>query len=637
MNNLFSFKDSRIAVQLFAAKTESYSEFKDFSKKPMNILKAITLTLFAAQSLILDQAKDPTIGADNFIMQSNAIDNVKLRSTSSNRADSDLRVKLIQPDSASQVTSFTPTFVWHSVKTNGPIEYRLLIAKIDGRVIFDKWIGADTSQTIASPNTFEDLNPYYWTVYASSGDWQVQSSIWSFWIDQNKVTDLAAQNLVLEQEKSQWKPGEEIKITATVQNSGPIVAEGCYVILYSGNTNRNYFNYAAHRKTIALDTVFIQSLPLNKPQTITLSTRLPSGFNHFFIRIDPDPGLKDVLYSNNFNEGIKIQTENRLLALKCLCLIYPNYLDPESGEKKLIDSDLNVLQQNITAFQRYFWDHTHIIQIQVDTLVIDRMLSVKNFTYQNDQMGFYLSPLQINQDLKRRSIAKKDYDFVYVYYSWWNTKSTWSGYSGYTFKEASLFKQKVPFLAQPVVTGQVDDEKTAIHELLHLFDNIYEANGERRFYSPHHRMLYSTFDRNEEFYEWMLETWPTDRWFDLKIGQIIPRQEAIWSLDPFKKDIESKALILSQNYPNPFNKITAITYRIPTSASRSGSNKVRLVIYDLWGNRIRTIVDYKQNPGTFRVYWDGKDQQGNVVSSGIYFYALTADEQRQVKKLLFIR
>ncbi len=603
----------------------------------MNIIKASMLILFVVQGFNLEQAKRPISQEKKSFIQKNVSRNVVLSSNLSNYVDNNFHVKLIQPDSASQVTSFTPTFVWHPVKGRKQIEYRLLIAKIDGRIIFDKWIGSDTSCTISTPNAMEDLNPYYWTVYASSGDQQAQSPVWSFWVDQEKVTDLAVQNIVLEQKKSQWKPGEEIKIVATVQNSGPINAEGCYVTLYSGNINRNYFNYAAHRKTIALDTVFISALPLNMPQSITLSARLPSGFNHLFIRIDPTPGQKDVIYSNNFSEGIKIQTEDRRLALKCLCLIYPNYVDPESGEKRLTESDLNTLHQNIIASQRYFWDHTHIIQIHFDTLLVDRLLSIKNFTYQNDQWGFYLSPAQINQDLRRRNISKGEYDFVFVYYSWWNSKSFWSGYSGYSFNKARLFNQKFPFLAQPVTIGQIEDEKTAVHELLHLIDELYEENGEPQFHSPHHRVLYTTFEKDEDYYDWILETWPTDRWFNLKIGQIIPQQDAFWSLEPFKRDLKPKMPILSQNYPNPFNKMTAIVYRIPQPNSPPMSIKIKLVICDLFGNPVRTLVDHLQNPGTYRVYWDGKDQQGNTVSSSIYLYELTAGEQRQVKKLLFIQ
>lgn len=575
---------------------------------------------------------------DNYSsIRPNGIERGSAVSIFSNQIDNNSLIKLIQPDSASQVTSFTPTFIWHAVEADCTIEYRLLIAKIDGKIVLDEWVGPDTSYTITSPSYFEDLNPYYWSVKAFYGNRQAQSPLWSFWVDQDIVTDLTVANIMLEQDKANWNPGDEVKIQATIQNSGPIDAEGCFVTLYSGNINRNYFSYAAHRKTIALDTVFVPTLKMNDPQMITLSARLPYGFNHFFARIDPVAGMKDVIYSNNYTNGITIQTEDRLLSLKSLFIIYANYFDPEVGEKSLNQNDINMLHQNIRNFQHYFWNHTHIIQIHVDTLLIERRLSDKDFTYHNDQWGYFLSPNQVSIDLIQRNITEVDYDFMFVYYSWWNSTSSWSGYSGYTLQDAKLFNKKIHFLAQPVTAGKIEDEQTAIHEFLHLLDNLYEGAEKLRFYSPHHRMLYTTFEKNEDYFDWILETWPTDKWFDLKIGQFVNRLDATWTIAPAKIFDEPKKLILSQNYPNPFNKITTIIYKIPQLDSPATSGKVRLVIYDILGNQIQTLVNTMQNPGTYRVYWNGKNKQGNPVSSGIYFYELNAGKQRQVKKLIYIQ
>jgi flagellar hook assembly protein FlgD len=71
---------------------------------------------------------------------------------------------------------------------------------------------------------------------------------------------------------------------------------------------------------------------------------------------------------------------------------------------------------------------------------------------------------------------------------------------------------------------------------------------------------------------------------------------------------------LHQNYPNPFNPTTNINFSIPQT------EKVHLAIYDIQGTLIRTLVDHElYNQGTYRVTWDGKDQLGQRVSSGIYF------------------
>ncbi|MFC1508289.1 SBBP repeat-containing protein [Candidatus Omnitrophota bacterium] len=90
---------------------------------------------------------------------------------------------------------------------------------------------------------------------------------------------------------------------------------------------------------------------------------------------------------------------------------------------------------------------------------------------------------------------------------------------------------------------------------------------------------------------------------------------------------------LSQNSPNPFNPITTIEYTIPSG----NSVYVRLNIYDLRGALVRTLVDHASSPGIHTVVWDGTDETGNNVSTGVYFYQLRAGEFIQTKKMLFMK
>jgi len=90
-------------------------------------------------------------------------------------------------------------------------------------------------------------------------------------------------------------------------------------------------------------------------------------------------------------------------------------------------------------------------------------------------------------------------------------------------------------------------------------------------------------------------------------------------------------LFLSQNHPNPFNASTMITYRIP---SRS---RVTICIYNLLGERVKTLIDTDNMPGIHTVFWDGTDYRGAAVSSGIYFYSIMAGELLQSKKMLLLK
>ncbi len=91
--------------------------------------------------------------------------------------------------------------------------------------------------------------------------------------------------------------------------------------------------------------------------------------------------------------------------------------------------------------------------------------------------------------------------------------------------------------------------------------------------------------------------------------------------------------ILKQNYPNPFNDKTTIRYDLWGNYERS----VELVIYNLLGERVRTVISGRQRGGQHVADWNGTDDKGNAAPSGIYFYVLNADNQRIVKKMLFLK
>ena len=80
---------------------------------------------------------------------------------------------------------------------------------------------------------------------------------------------------------------------------------------------------------------------------------------------------------------------------------------------------------------------------------------------------------------------------------------------------------------------------------------------------------------------------------------------------------------LSQNYPNPFNPFTTIPFQVGDSRFVVHSPlRTTLKIYNILGQLVRTLVDKEKAPGNYNVVWDGKDDSGKEVSSGIYFYQL---------------
>ncbi len=107
--------------------------------------------------------------------------------------------------------------------------------------------------------------------------------------------------------------------------------------------------------------------------------------------------------------------------------------------------------------------------------------------------------------------------------------------------------------------------------------------------------------------------------------QIIPssiQQESINIGDRFK---------LFHNYPNPFNPETNISYQL------AQQDKVTITIFNSLGQKVKTLLDENQSQGYYSITWDGKNETGRTMSSGVYFYQLKTNSKIEMKKMIMIK
>lgn len=89
--------------------------------------------------------------------------------------------------------------------------------------------------------------------------------------------------------------------------------------------------------------------------------------------------------------------------------------------------------------------------------------------------------------------------------------------------------------------------------------------------------------------------------------------------------------VLEQNYPNPFNPNTVITYKLPVASN------IELTIYNLIGQKVTTLVNERQSAGIYQIKWDGYNQNGNQMASGVYLYRLITGSFVETRKMVLLR
>ena len=182
-----------------------------------------------------------------------------------------------------------------------------------------------------------------------------------------------------------------------------------------------------------------------------------------------------------------------------------------------------------------------------------------------------------------------------------------------------------------MVTGGLDDNEASKWELYNpdTFTNVHEGDYPGKQIDP----LVQSLPNGKVLFAGGL-TWD--------LSGNLPTQgptQVCYLYDPtgmsnsIEKDINSiNSFKLYQNFPNPFNPTTTISFKI------SQSSNVSLIIYDLLGREINRLIDNRlYASGTYQIVWNGKDQFGIPVSSGMYLYRLEASDKIITRKMLLIK
>ncbi|UCF05526.1 MAG: T9SS type A sorting domain-containing protein [bacterium] len=155
--------------------------------------------------------------------------------------------------------------------------------------------------------------------------------------------------------------------------------------------------------------------------------------------------------------------------------------------------------------------------------------------------------------------------------------------------------------------------------------NIYRSEGDEQHFQKINEELILPDAGNEYRDE---DVFP-GRTYNYQIGAVDESGESFSYI--LTLSLPPKALTLYQNYPNPFNPSTTISFYLPQA------QRVVLTIYDVQGRRVKTLVDGTKEEGTNKVIWNGTNDRGSAVGSGVYYYRLVAGKKVITKKLVVLR
>jgi len=203
--------------------------------------------------------------------------------------------------------------------------------------------------------------------------------------------------------------------------------------------------------------------------------------------------------------------------------------------------------------------------------------------------------------------------------------------------ESASISRSLSFGAAPTATNGIDPEYDI--DLFPAFPGAADA------YLDNH--LSKSIVDNGNYLEWTLNlseatriradisNVPSD--WDVKLNDIDLRTVNFVNLDAGSYKLTANRagvpveFSLAQNTPNPFNPWTSINYTVPTVSN------VSVAVFNVLGENVRTLVNGVQEAGTWSVVWDGLNNDGLKVSSGVYFYKMTAGNYSETKKMTLIR
>lgn len=346
----------------------------------------------------------------------------------------------------------------------------------------------------------------YWSYWLSTWYWESSNSSWIYLdgsdINIYELPDLTVKDILFSNNIAM----------INISNSGYTSASNISYKVFDGNPNPNYLNNNSYRKTKLIQGDIIPILNSSEVNLISVLFPIDQDFHNAYVSMDPMDTIKETNESNN-NGSKAMRLNSTVHELDVLAVIYTNYV-----YNNLSMSQIDFTKSKINNFKQFYWDHTLTLRLNLSYIQIDDLYT-NSHLWQISPGKFWMSPWDVESDLRNRGVNDNGFDTIFVFYAWQNTIGSGAAYGGAAYGPGINWMGNISYASEPIFCWDPNIiDEIAIHENLHNIDGMYQDKGDFSFKNSDNMNLETTFNIPMDYYQWMLETWPTQRWFELKWG-----------------------------------------------------------------------------------------------------------------------
>lgn len=230
--------------------------------------------------------------------------------------------------------------------------------------------------------------------------------------------------------------------------------------------------------------------------------------------------LSLLLLSSVSSQCVLSNQDKEAHVFRILFLFYPN-----TEIQNVSGASISEVITKLSDFTNFYSSNTNTsLSIIYEVMIINRTIPISEManTTIDGQIRYWVMPSTIRYDIESQKIDPKFYESIIAYYG---IRWPYVAHGGISYGARGYFGE-TGFCSIPIAPDNepISDTYTdflievAVHEFLHVIDDMYESSGDSSFYNPDQMSVWTNYTKPYDYYKWMLNNWPTEKWLSLEYG-----------------------------------------------------------------------------------------------------------------------